>query len=317
ADQGARDRHVVLVGLMGVGKSTVGRRLAKELARPFADVDEQVELRAGLVIPRLFEERGEEAFRTLEAEVLADLLDRPEPLVVAAGGGAVTRAENRARLRAARAVVVWLQASPAFLAARTDPTHRPLLAGDDPAGALARLLAERRPLYAAAADLAVDAEPFHQRDEQPTRAPPRHTPPARSWPATPPPAPWRGCSPSAGRSTRRSPTSPSTSSPSTRATRSPSGRSPATSPRWSPAPRWRRRDHPHRHRPRRRRQLPGPRGVGGAAPAAGGARRGPAGRRRHPGRHRVRGRPRLRARGVHDRRGRGGQDAGHGRGAVP
>jgi len=174
ADQGARDRHVVLVGLMGVGKSTVGRRLAKELARPFADVDEQVELRAGLVIPRLFEERGEEAFRTLEAEVLADLLDRPEPLVVAAGGGAVTRAENRARLRAARAVVVWLQASPAFLAARTDPTHRPLLAGDDPAGALARLLAERRPLYEEVADLAVDVEPFHQGDEKPKRALARH-----------------------------------------------------------------------------------------------------------------------------------------------
>ena len=79
--------HVVLVGLMGVGKSTVGRRLAKELARPFADVDEQVELRAGLAIPRIFEERGEPAFRALEADVLADLLHRAEPLVLAAGGG--------------------------------------------------------------------------------------------------------------------------------------------------------------------------------------------------------------------------------------
>jgi shikimate kinase len=174
ADQGAGDRHVVLVGLMGTGKSTVGRRLAKELARPFADVDEQVELRAGRVIPRLFEEQGEEAFRRLEAEVLAELLDRPEPLVVAAGGGAVTRAENRARLTGGRSVVVWLQASPAFLAARTDPTHRPLLAGGDPAGALERLLAERRPLYERVADIAVDVEPFHQGDEKPKRALARH-----------------------------------------------------------------------------------------------------------------------------------------------
>src|ERR671910_217046 len=84
-------RHVVLVGLMGVGKTTVGRRLAKELARPFADVDEQVELRAGRVIPDIFRHDGEEAFRRAEAEVLAELVARPLPLVLAGGGGRLGR----------------------------------------------------------------------------------------------------------------------------------------------------------------------------------------------------------------------------------
>jgi shikimate kinase len=165
--------HLVLIGLMGVGKSTVGRRLGKELQRPFADLDEQVELRAGATIPQLFADRGEPAFRLLETEVLADLLDRPSPLVIAAGGGAVSAPENRALLDAAGAYVVWLRAGPEFLAARIDPTHRPLLA-DDAAGTLARLLDERTPLYEAAADTAVDVEPFHAGDEKPKRALARH-----------------------------------------------------------------------------------------------------------------------------------------------
>lgn len=162
-------RHVVLVGLMGVGKSTVGRRLAKELERPFADLDEQIELRAGTTVPRLFADQGEAPFRALESSVLADLLDRPSPLVIAAGGGAVTSAANRAALDAAGAYVVWLQASVEFLAARTDTAHRPLLAGNA-AGALARLLDERTPQYEAVADAVVDVEPFHATDEKPKRA---------------------------------------------------------------------------------------------------------------------------------------------------
>jgi len=166
-------RHVVLVGLMGVGKSTVGRRLAKELQRPFADVDEQVELRAGRTIPALFADEGEEAFRALEASVLADLLASSAPLVLAGGGGVVTIQANRAALAAAEAYVVWLRASPEFLAGRTDPTHRPLLAGDA-AGTLARLAEERAPLYEAAADVAVDVEPFHIDVDKPKRALARH-----------------------------------------------------------------------------------------------------------------------------------------------
>jgi shikimate kinase len=156
---------------MGVGKSTVGRRLAKELARPFADLDEQVELREGMTIPTIFTTSGEERFRHLETEVLADLLGRRAPLVVAAGGGAVTGATNRSHL--AGAYVVWLRASAEFLAGRTDPTHRPLLA-DDPQTTLARLLAERTPLYEQVADVAVDVEPFHAGDEKPKRALARH-----------------------------------------------------------------------------------------------------------------------------------------------
>src|SRR5262245_64464390 len=90
----AAGRHVVLVGLPGAGKSTVGRRLAKELSRPFADVDEQVELREGVTVPVLFAERGEAAFRRAETEGLADLVSRDEPLVIAPGGGAVTQPVN-------------------------------------------------------------------------------------------------------------------------------------------------------------------------------------------------------------------------------
>ena len=179
-------RHVVLVGLMGVGKSTVGRRLAKELQRPFADVDEHVELRAGRTIPNLFADEGEEAFRALETSVLepvraflletsvlGDLLASSAPLVLAAGGGVVTIGSNRAALVAAGAYVVWLRASPEFLAGRTDPTHRPLLAGDA-AGTLARLAEERAPLYEAAADVSVDVEPFHIDVDKPKRALARH-----------------------------------------------------------------------------------------------------------------------------------------------
>lgn len=164
---------MVLVGLMGVGKSTVGRRLAKELSRPFADVDEQVELQAGVTIPTIFSDLGEESFRKTESEVFAGLLRRPSPLVVAAGGGAVTGAANRAVLAETGAFVVWLRASAEFLAGRTDPTHRPLLA-NDPESTLARLLAERTPLYEEVADVAVDVEPFHLGDEKPKRALARH-----------------------------------------------------------------------------------------------------------------------------------------------
>jgi shikimate kinase len=169
------DRHVVLVGLMGVGKSTVGRRLAKEMERPFADADEQVELRAGQAIPAIFRTGGEDEFRRLETEVLADLVARPHPLVVAAGGGAVSRGQNR-ELLAPRSFVVWLRASAEFLAERTDTAHRPLLASavDGPETALRRLLVERAPLYEGVADAVVDVEPFHDGDDKPKRAIARH-----------------------------------------------------------------------------------------------------------------------------------------------
>ena len=169
------ERHVVLVGLMGAGKSTVGRRLAKEMERPFADADEQVELRAGRAIPAIFRTGGEDEFRRLETEVLGDLVARPHPLVIAAGGGAVSRGQNR-ELLAPRCFVVWLRASAEFLAERTDTAHRPLLANaaDGPEATLRRLLAERTPFYEGVADAVVDVEPFHDGDDKPKRAIAQH-----------------------------------------------------------------------------------------------------------------------------------------------
>lgn len=166
------EQHVVLIGLPGAGKSSVGRRLAKEMERPFADADEQLELRTGRTVPRLFREEGELAFRQLEMQVLADLLSRDTPLVVAAGGGADVSEEVRSLLAEA-AAVVWLRGSREFLLSRTDPSHRPLLV-DDPSGALARLDAERAAHYAEIADHVVDVEPFQDADDKPKRAIARH-----------------------------------------------------------------------------------------------------------------------------------------------
>jgi shikimate kinase len=161
-------RHVALVGLMGVGKTTVGRRLARELEVPFVDSDEAVELHAGTTVKRLFATAGEAGFRALEREVVAGLLARPAPLVLAAGGGAVLDQQTRAEL-AELAFVVWMRATPEFLAARVDPTYRPLLTegADD---ALARLASARAAIYEAVADVVVDVERFHDGDEPPKRA---------------------------------------------------------------------------------------------------------------------------------------------------
>ena len=154
--------HVVLVGLMGSGKSTVGRRLAKRLDRPFSDADEVARERAGCSISELFAARGEAAFRALESEILAELLGGL-PSVVAAGGGVVVVEANRQLLRRPEVTVVWLDGSPAFLASRADAkASRPLLAGSaDPREVFERLHAERTPWYAEVADIRVDIEPFH------------------------------------------------------------------------------------------------------------------------------------------------------------
>ena len=168
----ARDRHVVLVGMPGAGKSSVGRRLARELGRPFADADEQLELTAGRVIPQIFRDDGEATFRRLETQTLSELLSRHTPLVIAAGGGAVISEENRVLL-AGQSIVVWLRGSAEFLVERTDPTHRPLLA-EDPMAAYERLDRERAHHYEAVADEIVDIEPFHGGDDKPKRLLARH-----------------------------------------------------------------------------------------------------------------------------------------------
>lgn len=160
---------VVLVGLMGSGKTTVGRRLAARLDRPFVDADDELLRRTGRTVREWFAEDGEDGFRRAEADLFADLLSAPGPAVIAAGGGAVVTASTRALLTD-RALVVWLRAGVPFLVARARrKAHRPLL-DDDPATVLARLAAERGPLYAEVADVVVDVEEFHHGAEKPKKA---------------------------------------------------------------------------------------------------------------------------------------------------
>jgi shikimate kinase len=149
--------RLVLVGMMGSGKTSVGRLVASALGRPLLDSDEQVEANAGRSVRDIFESEGEAAFRRLESEALEEALARSAPVVVAAAGGVVLSPSNRSLLRR-RATVVWLRARPETLARRVgEAGHRPLL-GDDPAAALARLDAERRPLYEEVADAVVDVD---------------------------------------------------------------------------------------------------------------------------------------------------------------
>ena len=148
-------RHVVLVGPMGAGKSTVGRALARRLALPFVDLDAQVELAAGRSIAALFADAGEAAFRALERDVLREVLAGTRA-VIATGGGAVLDEANRDAMRAA-ATVVYLQVDPALQRARlAGDDSRPLLQGVDGEATLERLQAQREPLYRAAAHQCFD-----------------------------------------------------------------------------------------------------------------------------------------------------------------
>jgi shikimate kinase len=144
------DRSIVLVGLMGAGKTSVGRRLAKLIEAPFTDADDEIVAAAGMDIPGIFETYGEGAFRDLERRVIARLLREP-PRVLAFGGGAFVDPATRA-LAKERAVTVWLRADLDTLVARTERRRasRPLLAGADPREVLRHLMEERHPLYATA-----------------------------------------------------------------------------------------------------------------------------------------------------------------------
>ena len=141
--------NLYLVGMMGSGKSTAGRHLAELLGYRFLDADRSIEQVAGRTIPEIFASEGEAGFRELESAVLNQIASW-HSLVVATGGGVVTRPENWGQMQ--QGVVIWLDASDALLLERlrADPTPRPLLEADDPAARLAMLLAERRPLYAQA-----------------------------------------------------------------------------------------------------------------------------------------------------------------------
>ncbi|MGE5537653.1 MAG: shikimate kinase [Gemmatimonas sp.] len=147
-------RSVVLVGLMGAGKSAVGRLLAERIGLPFVDADREIEAAAGLTISEIFEKHGEPFFRDREEKVMARLLSGP-PQVIAAGGGAFMSASTRARIRES-AVSIWLKADVDLLVRRTAKrSHRPLLTGEDPRAVLERLATVREPIYATA-DITVE-----------------------------------------------------------------------------------------------------------------------------------------------------------------
>jgi shikimate kinase len=149
--------RLVLVGMMGAGKSTVGRLLSRRLGWSYLDSDAQVVAETGYTVPELFAERGEAAFRAEEERVLAVALSGTEPVVVSAAGGVVLSEANR-HLMARSGTVVWLRADPRVLARRVGRgAGRPLL-GDDPAGALVDLDAVRRPLYASIAAVTIDVD---------------------------------------------------------------------------------------------------------------------------------------------------------------
>ena len=166
-------RHAALVGMMGAGKTAVGRALAKLVDLPFVDCDSRISAAEGRSIPQIFRDDGEEGFRRLESEMLSALLAGSAPTVIATGGGVVLAEQNRSLLRS-RAVVCWLAAKPSSLAARVRAGRgRPLLSGglsdEDPQRIpqsdpqrierrLADLYAERRRFYEEAADLSLSTD---------------------------------------------------------------------------------------------------------------------------------------------------------------
>ena len=142
-------RAIVLIGMMGAGKSTVGRRLAARLGLGFVDADVEIESAAGMSIPDIFAAHGEQAFRDGEVRVIARLLDGA-PNVIATGGGAWMRPDTRERIRA-KGVSVWLKAEADVLLRRVKRrSDRPLLQTADPAATIEKLVAERYPVYAEA-----------------------------------------------------------------------------------------------------------------------------------------------------------------------
>lgn len=151
----------ILVGLMGCGKSSIGRRLAKKLDVPLIDLDDYIVEKAGKSIPGIFAEQGEEAFRDLESEALREVIGKHA--VIATGGGIVMRAENRELLKK-HPPVIWLKAAPKFLARRIDgDANRPLIAAGETRKKLEELAALRYPLYEECSDLILQRDELKKR----------------------------------------------------------------------------------------------------------------------------------------------------------
>ena len=157
-------RHpVFLVGMMGAGKTTIGRGLARAIDREFLDLDHEIEGRCGVRVAHIFDVEGEEGFRKRERMVLDECSSRRD-LVLATGGGAVLAPENRSKLRS-RGVVVYLRATPEELYRRVArDRNRPLLRTEDPQGKIRELVAAREPLYEEVAHIVFDtgSMPVHQ-----------------------------------------------------------------------------------------------------------------------------------------------------------
>lgn len=145
-----QNKPIALIGLMGAGKSAIGRRLARRMGRRFVDADAEIEAAAGCSIADIFELYGEAAFRDGERRVIARLLAEDEPIILATGGGAFMNAETRALLKE-KAITLWLKADLEVLVERcARKDTRPLLRQEDPGAVLARLMEIREPVYAQA-----------------------------------------------------------------------------------------------------------------------------------------------------------------------
>ena len=149
--------NLYLIGLMGAGKTTLGRALARRLGKRFVDADHELEGKLGVTIPTIFEIEGEAAFRDREQAVIAELVAL-ENIVLGTGGGAILRAANREALTH-NGTVVYLHAEPATLFERVRHSrHRPLLRSSDPAARIAELYRERDPIYRSIADHVVPSD---------------------------------------------------------------------------------------------------------------------------------------------------------------
>jgi shikimate kinase len=149
--------NLFLVGLMGAGKSTLGRQVARRLHLPFLDADVELERRLGVTIATIFEIEGEQSFRDREEALIGELTDR-RSIVLATGGGAVTREGSRRCLNE-RGTVVYLHATPETLFGRIrNSRNRPMLKVEDPSARLAALYAERDPLYRLIADHVIESD---------------------------------------------------------------------------------------------------------------------------------------------------------------
>ncbi|WP_421120211.1 shikimate kinase [Aquihabitans daechungensis] len=161
-----RATHVVLIGLMGSGKTTVGKKVAKLIGHRFVDADVELEARTGRSVASWFAD-GEPAFRAAEAELLEDLLADPDPLVLGAGGGVVVTESNRRRLEEHDVTAVYLHGTPEFLASRVQAkAHRPLLS-DDPLAVMQAMYEQRDEWYREVADAVVEVRPHHEAGEKP------------------------------------------------------------------------------------------------------------------------------------------------------